>query len=288
MNIYLKKFKDNIWLVSTQEELDNDDNLVLEDTRLAIVGRKCICDSKKSTIDLIKDSKDCKSLIELGVRIEEIQDKYNIEDIFEYIVQTQNPTFISPDNEDTPSSLIKKLGKFEYVKESKNNKWYKQWYEKMGILKANNIGNVGEYFLRDVCVKTNIEYEYKGSKNKRATDGTYDMKILNKRIEVKTARIGLGNTFQHENMRKTGCDYYIFLNILPNICYLTILKKFIMTEKHPIFGITPHLRKGTTDVYKITLSLNNLKKGIENGITIKISHCTNYEHINKFIVNMIK
>ena len=182
-----------------------------------------------------------------------------------------------------PFNIIRNCGIEEFEKEKINNIWSNSFYSHINTLKANNSGNIGEIFVEKICKKCNIKIEYNGTKNKNAIDGTYDIKILNKRVEIKTARIGLSKSFQHENLRNKGCDYYAFLDILPNYSYLTILPKFNMLERNNIIGIKPHLRKGTSNVFKFTFSEKNINKAIGKKYSLKIDRITTMIQIENFL-----
>jgi hypothetical protein len=58
---------------------------------------------------------------------------------------------------------------------------------------------------------------------------------------------------------------------------------FNINEKHPIFGIKPHIRKDSIGGYKFDLGATSLAKGIEAGITMKIDDRTPKEHVHNFI-----
>lgn len=49
----------------------------------------------------------------------------------------------------------------------------------------------------------------------------------------------------------------------------------------------PHLRKGTTDIFKFDFSENNIKKSIKNGFSIQIENNTLLEDIIIFINTLI-
>ena len=105
------------------------------------------------------------------------------------------------------------------------------------------------------------------------------------RYENKTARIGKHGQFQHENVKpKEFCDLIIFLDYTPNEIYLTIMSSdFNIYDKHPVFGVTPHIRKDNINGYKFDLNAKSLQKGIDAGITMKIDSRTPKEHVHNFI-----
>ena len=92
-------------------------------------------------------------------------------------------------------------------------------------------------------------------------DGTYDILILNKKIEIKTAKLGKHKSFQHENLRTDGYDFLLFIDICPNYYYLTIVPKYNL-KSSDIIGKKAHLRKGTTDVFKLDFNEKIIQKFI--------------------------
>ena len=84
-------------------------------------------------------------------------------------------------------------------------------------------------------------------------------------------------------MRSTGCDKYVFVDVVEDKFYVSIFdSKFDYTKRHPIFGRKPHLRKGTTDVYKFDFGLSTIQKGIDAGYTIEINKDTKTEDVENF------
>lgn len=183
-----------------------------------------------------------------------------------------------------PFQLLKKCGDDQYKKEQHFfNIWKRSFYSVINTLKANNSGIVGENFFMTLCEQINLDIDYNGTKNKNAFDGMYDMKINQYRVEVKTARIGQSKSFQHESLRNSGCDFYVFISILPNHSYITILPKFDMNFRNLIIGVKAHLRKGTSDVFKFTFSEKHLMKAIDKKHSIKITRTTKLTEVETFI-----
>ena len=64
---------------------------------------------------------------------------------------------------------------------------------------------------------------------------------------------------------------------------------FDYNRQHPILGRTPHLRKGTTDVYKFDFGKKTIKNGIESGITFELKEReTDDGSLKEFLTNMFK
>ena len=184
------------------------------------------------------------------------------------------------------SNLLKNIIDKEYKYQEENNIWNDSIFEKINLLKNDHSGNIGEKFISTICLENSISCEYNENINSQ-DDGTYDLKIKNMRIEIKTARFGNNKSFQHENLHNGRLDYYLFMDIKPNSFYITIIKAFDLKQKCSIMNRKPHLRKGTTDIFKFDFSENNIKKSIKNGFSICIENNTLLEDIIIFIITLI-
>ena len=265
------------------------------------------------------------------------------------------------------ASILKSIGDQALANQRAKSTWGEALFASMDELKPDYSGKVGERLLARVCQVTGIDHVYVDD-DKNSKDGTYDITILGKKIEVKTARMGappkvktgpaaelaaeltaellaplslkqlrelcgqkeiatygnksvlvarllawkLGDKpskrgqrpgsgvlpaakvktarqgeFQHENLRDAGCDLHVFIDIKPSEFFVTVLPKFDMKSHHPVFGRKPHLRKGTSDVYKVNLGESNLLKGIKKGMTLKVEAETSVEAIGEFIIRQI-
>lgn len=178
-----------------------------------------------------------------------------------------------------------------------DNIWLNSPYKNINLLKSNNVGNVGEKFLNKLCNLCNIECEIDGSKTKKIGGGNKgDGIIKNKSIEIKTARQGKNNTFQHELGEHPWKSYYmVFIDFTPIDIYLTIFPNF--TEEHyqtikrkamPYFNKSITRRKETSidnsGDFKLTLTIKDL---IECNHTIKINNEVDINTIKEFINNII-
>lgn len=184
-----------------------------------------------------------------------------------------------------PIQMLRKICKQQYRIQQKANIWGGSIFESIDKLKIDHSGKVGEKFLKSLCEECKIDFTYHEDIN--STDGTYDLIINNKKVELKTARQSNSGAFQHEGLRNSGCDYYIFLDIKPNSYYITILKKFNLDGKCPYTGRKPHKRKDTTDVYKFDLSETNIQKMSKQGITIEITDEVDMQTVKQFFINNI-
>jgi hypothetical protein len=167
--------------------------------------------------------------------------------------------------------------------------WSGSTYHLLDLLKNDYSGKVGERFMVKLAQKLNLPYKYEEDKN--SSDGTYDIIINSKKIEVKTAREGASEkgeghgNHQHESLRKDDdCDYYAFIDIGPNIIHLTFLSKgeMVWDKKHSILKVTPHLRRKTIDQYKFDLSQAALKRAIAGGLCLQVDKNTSEQKIVNF------
>lgn len=182
-------------------------------------------------------------------------------------------------------STLQSIGDDLYAKQVKAGNWNNSMFESIDKLKNDYAGTVGEDYLHKICQKCGIDSISNGTINSK--DGTYDIKINEKMCEVKTARIGTNKSFQHESLRQTGCDFYIFVDIIPNSLYITILPKFDLSQRCQIIERKAHLRKGTSDVFKFDFSESNIRKAIKKGYAIKIDDTTTLDMVSEFIEKLI-
>ena len=188
---------------------------------------------------------------------------------------------------DTPLGSLQTIGRTQLKKQKEANKaWNGALLESIQSLKPDYSGKVGELFIKDIATRGGLTVTYDGDSNINAADGTYDMKITaatEKRDEVKSAYIGSNGGFQHESLRAAGCDQTIFVDMTPDAAYITILKKFALDAPHPVIGRKPHLRKGTTDVYKFDFGLVNIQRAMAAGLAMKVDRTTPLDAVVDFL-----
>ena len=185
----------------------------------------------------------------------------------------------------SPLGIFQSIGTTLYEKESLSE-WVGKPLEKVNKLKPDTSGKVGELFLEKLCKMGELPCQY--MENINSTDGTYDAIVCEKKVEIKTARIGVQRGFQHESLRADGCDYYLFIDVLPSAFYMTVLAKFDMTTRHPVIGRAPHLRKGTTDVYKFDFGETHLlQAAVRHGCSMKVEAATSLESVARFLRRML-
>lgn len=180
-----------------------------------------------------------------------------------------------------PLGLIQGIGDKLVAKQNSSNVWHGSALESINELKPDYAGKVGEHFMQQLCLTGSVQCIYDEDKNSK--DGTYDIKINDKKAEIKTARLGVHGAFQHETLKKDGYDYLIFVDITPQHFYVTILPRFDMTARHPLIGRTPHPRKGTTDVFKFDFGESNILRCIAEGASMKVDVNTPMDAVVAFV-----
>ena len=179
----------------------------------------------------------------------------------------------------------------QYTAQEVDNKWIKQPLEKLNRLKNDFSGKAGEKWAEAMCKRFNIPHLY--DEDMIDDEASYDITIKGNRVEVKTARQGRGlmkadgtraeGNWQHESLREFGCEKYMFIDTKPDGFYVTIIDgNFDYSKKHPIMGVTPHCRKGTSDVYKFDFSVPAIKRGLKAGVTMEIDSNTPLRDIRNF------
>jgi len=175
------------------------------------------------------------------------------------------------------------------IKQDRINPWKDSVFEDIDTLKNDFSGKVGEQLIAEICKIAGLDSSYTEDSTNQ-DDGTYDIIINGKRLEIKTARMSSDGkrNFQHESLRDYGSDYFIFVDIEPDKYYLTIIpSNFDFKSQHPILGRKPHLRKESTNVYKFDFGSSTIKKGLENGVTIEINSNTRSEDVVSFMQRII-
>jgi len=187
----------------------------------------------------------------------------------------------------SPLGILVELGRNQLrIQKEANVSWLNKPLESIQNLRPDYSGKVGELLLNRLCEIAGMTVSYTGDSNIKASDGTYDVKIkwdTEKKDEVKTAWRGSNGGFQHESLRAKGCDQTIFIDIVPNAYYITVLEKFDMTQQHPVIGRKPHLRKGTTDVYKFDFGEVNIQRAINSKLSIKVDASTPMTDVIEFL-----
>lgn len=196
----------------------------------------------------------------------------------------------TPDIESVHNMLIRII-KQQKEKEDNQDIWKNSPYKDLVKLQSNNVGNVGEELINNICKAVGIDADCNGSKTKQIGGGEGDGKIMDIPVEIKTAHQGSSSSsFQHElgEVPWNGSKYMIFVDISPECIYLTIFKNFDektykSKEKlscFPTKAITWRKEKGAFKL-DTTVKINELS--VENGHAIKITPTTSNDTIESFI-----
>ena len=188
------------------------------------------------------------------------------------------------DNE-SPIGLLQSISNKLYYNEILTCVWRYSPLENLNKLKNDTSGKAGELFVEILCKKSNIPYVYNQDINSK--DGTYDIIIEDRRVEIKTAKLGKNKGFQHESIRENGYDYLLFIDVLPSYFYMTIIPRFDLSQKNNFLKRKAHLRKGSSNIFKLDLTENILKNLVKEGHSITISEETTLQEVRNFIINNI-
>jgi len=191
--------------------------------------------------------------------------------------------------------MIIDIIKEQKKKEDKQDIWKDSPYKDLVKLQSNNVGNVGEILINNICKESGIDANCNGVKTKKIGGGNGDGHIMGIPVEIKTAHQGSSTpSFQHElgEVPWNGGNYMIFIDISPNCIYLTIFKNFEESiyksnEKllcFPTKTVTWRKNKGA---FKLDTTVNINELSVKNGIAIKITPTTSNHIIASFIRKIV-
>jgi hypothetical protein len=192
--------------------------------------------------------------------------------------------------------MIIRIIQEEKEKEEKQDIWKNSHYKDLVKLQSNNVGNVGERLITEICNTSGIEANCNGAKTKRIGGGEGDGKIMGIPVEIKTAHQGSSSTtFQHElgEVPWKGGKYMIFVDIAPSCIYLTIFYNFMEETYKNREKLEPYFptktitwRKGK-GAFKLDTTVKINEDSINLGHAIKITPNTPNDVIASFIRNII-
>lgn len=191
---------------------------------------------------------------------------------------------------ETPHTLVLRIIKGQAQKEAEHDIWKNSPYKDLVKLQSNNVGNVGEAFLHQICAATGISATCDGTKTKQKGGGEGDGTILNCSVEIKTAHQGSKDpTFQHEMGEVPwNSKYMVFVDVSPDCMYLTIFKNFDEAtykskQKLAVFptkSVTWRKEKGA---FKLDTSVKINEESIAKGHALKITPATTNEAVAAFL-----
>jgi len=177
-------------------------------------------------------------------------------------------------------------------KEEQCDIWKDSPYKDLVKLQSNNVGIVGEQFLKRACDWCEIEATIDGAKTKKIGGGQGDGLILNKSVEIKTSHRGSKTSnFQHElGEVPWKCEYIIFIDIDPQCIYLTIFKNF--TEEFykskqkcaPYFPTKKITWRKKSGAFKLDTTIRINELNIAKKHTFKIDSDVSFADLKAFIL----
>ena len=195
----------------------------------------------------------------------------------------------------SPHNLLTNLIMTQKNKEKKQNIWENSPFKDLATMQSNNVGNVGEGLIQNICAQTGISVDVDGSKTKKIGGGAGDGIIKDKTVEIKTAVQGSTSpSFQHElGEMPWNADYMLFIDISPQQLYLTIFPNFTEDQYKSGNKCEPYFptksvtwRKGK-GAFKLDTTISINETNITRGYTIKITETTDFNEIGEFINNIV-
>ena len=208
----------------------------------------------------------------------------------------ENPSIVNniTVNADTPVASLLGIIDEQKIKEERTDIWKNSHYKHLPGLQSNNIGNVGEMFLGNICKNAKVESDIDGTKTKKIGGGAGDGIIKGKTVEIKTAHCGGNASYQHElGEFPWHAEYMAFIDVDPQCVYLTIFPNF--TEEQykncvkcePYFPTRSFCWRKKSGAFKLDTTPKLNEQCILQGNTIKITEETTFESIGEFIQRII-
>ena len=134
---------------------------------------------------------------------------------------------------------------------SNHAKWVGARYEGIKIVSNTAVGKVGQTFVENLCAALNLPFSVPMAGNKRLNQSPWDIKILGKEFELKTATEDVSGCFQFNHIRyHRPYDAAIFVGVAPDrILFACHSKADLVTGKA---GRLVSMEKGANASYKFT------------------------------------
>jgi len=197
---------------------------------------------------------------------------------------------------ETAHNILITIIQSQIEKEEEKDIWKNSPYKNLVKLQKNNVGNVGEEFINNICKVSGIDVNINGVKTKKKGGGEGDGTIMDISSEIKTAHQGCSTpSFQHElGEVPWKSKYMIFVDIAPECIYLTIFKNFSeeiyksnkkLTELFPTKTIT--WRTEGKGAFKLDTTVNINESNVASGHAIKVISTTPNVDIASFIRKIV-
>jgi hypothetical protein len=192
----------------------------------------------------------------------------------------------------SPNDLFIQMINNQKQKEVNADIWKDSPYKDLVNLQSNNVGNVGETFIQNICDSCQIVAQVDGSKTKESGGGEGDGTILNKSVEIKTSHRGsCSPSFQHElGETPWKADIMTFIDVAPMCIYLTIFKNFNEEFYKSGLKCDPYFptksvtwRKGT-GAFKLDTTIKINEENIIKGHTFRIDSNIDLNELKTFIL----
>jgi hypothetical protein len=201
-----------------------------------------------------------------------------------------------PDN--VVAKMLIDIVETQYTKKDKKDIWKLSEWRHIAELENDYVGGVGETFLHQLCIASNIPAEIDGTKTKELGGGCGDGIINGRSIEIKTARAGTGNTmsFQHELGEKPWhADFMCFIDVAPDKFYITIFPNFTeeqykqCSKCEPYFPTRSFCWRKKSGCFKLdtTENLNETQSKITDNYTLSWNKETSIDSVGQFINKII-
>ena len=195
-----------------------------------------------------------------------------------------------------PNDIFIEIINHQKQKEEDTDIWKDSPYKDLVKLQSNNVGNVGEMFIQNICNICKIEAQVDGSKTKESGGGVGDGLILNKSIEIKTSHRGSNSpSFQHElGETPWKSEFIIFIDVAPMCIYLTIFKNFDEefyksgAKCHSYFPTKSVTWRKKTGAFKLDTTIKINETNIIKKHTFRIDSNVDLNELKSFILFNIK
>lgn len=195
-----------------------------------------------------------------------------------------------------PNDIFLEMIHVQKQKEDKSDIWKYSPYKDLVKLQSNNVGIVGETFIKQICDTCNISAQVDGTKTKELGGGCGDGLILNKSVEIKTSHRGCSSpNFQHElGEVPWKSDMMIFIDIAPACIYLTIFNNFNESfyksgkKCDPYFPTKSITWRKKSGAFKLDTTVSINDENIKKGNTFKIDNEISIDTLKEFILSKFK
>lgn len=134
---------------------------------------------------------------------------------------------------------------------SNHAKWVGAKYEGIKVVSNTAVGKVGQTFVENLCAALGLQFSVPMAGARRLNQSPWDIEILGKQFELKTATEDVSRCFQFNHIRyHRSYDAALFIGVAPNqILFDCRSKADLVTGKA---GRLVSMEKGANASYKYT------------------------------------